>query len=228
MRKKESEFTKLAWYLIIFSIMIEIGLGLTYIFEIDEYKNNFGTITLIEGVMALMGLLLLDVIYGKPFQFKPDSRNFKKPEFDTLLRTIVILAGIMLIQVIFFLPLTIRDYEIALAITFAAPAEEVFFRGFLISIFIVMADKGDFKKYPITKKKEIAPIEILGIIISSMMFALLHINYYGNNRLMLAVFASGAFLGFAYWYWKDITACILAHLSLNMYVVYQTFYMVNF
>ena len=129
-------------------------------------------------------------------------------------------------------PLSVRDWHRALAIMFAGPAEELFFRGLMLSPFIRLG-KNDTKlkiKNPFGGGNllEISPTELLGIFISSMFFMALHINYYGDKKLLATVFISGVILGLFYLKYKDLTANILAHFALNFIVVLQSFWLIGF
>lgn len=226
-----SELTKIAWFLGILAAPTEIAIGLSYIFSDIKSDQLFGIISIIEGFFALSGLLLIDVIYGHPIDIKPDS--FKKLESNTLSRIGYIFISLLLIQILFQFPLTVRTVHKALAIIFAGVAEELFFRGLLITPFMKLGmSQEKFKLFKRPGKNgyyvEISLIEIIGILLSSIAFVALHFNYYGNLSLMLTVFVSGIILGFFYQKDKDITANILAHLLLNTWVVIQTFYMLSF
>lgn len=227
---KNSEHTSLGWYLGILAVFFEIYIGLTYILSPED--QYFAIMTIAEGGFALAGLLFIDAIYGKRIQFKPD--HFKKPEGATFLRMIYILGTLTVLQILMQFPLTVREWHRALAIVFAGPAEELFFRGLLLTPFIIMG-RNDVKlriKNPIKGKNkyllEITPTEIAGIILSSMVFMVLHINYYGNITLLITVFLSGVVLGLYYIKYRDLTANILAHFLLNLIVVGQSFFLINF
>ncbi|MCP6718932.1 MAG: CPBP family intramembrane metalloprotease [Patescibacteria group bacterium] len=222
----ESVNTRISYLTILLAIIFQFFLTFKYVGSLNPEEQFFGTITLIYVIVAVVGLFLTDPLLGQPFKIKP---RFKKSDPSTFLRAIAIFLIIVLIQVFLMrIPLTIQDTERALAIVFAAPAEEVFFRGFLISLFIVISRGTGFKKYKLPGNREITITEIIGMIISSLVFAYLHTNYYRNPNLMLIVFISGLVLSFFFWYWRDLTANILAHMFLNIWVVGQYFWMVNF
>jgi len=220
-----SELTTIAYYLGVITIIIEFGLGFMYIFSENVVEQNFGILTMLEGSFALFGLYMIDLIYGNPVKLKPD--NFKPLHRNTGFRTIIILFTLVMIQLVMqVVPITIREVDRAMAIMFAGPAEELIFRGFIISVFIILGK--DTQKYKIWKDKEISPIEIFGILLSSMLFAVIHVNYYGDFRIIISVFFSGLALGFLYWWWRDLTACILAHFLFNIITVAQSFYLLTF
>ncbi len=227
---KYSEHTQLGWGLGALAIFFEFYIGLTYVFSSDTYARTFGILTIIEGGFALTGLIFIDVINGKQLQIKPDY--FKPPETATLKRTVFILGALSILQIVMQFPLSVRDWHRALAIMFAGPAEELFFRGLMLSPFIRLG-KNDTKlkiKNPFGGGYllEISPTELLGIFISSMFFMALHINYYGDKKLLATVLLSGVILGLFYLKYKDLTANILAHFALNFIVVAQSFWMIGF
>jgi membrane protease YdiL (CAAX protease family) len=130
-------------------------------------------------------------------------------------------------------PLTVRTFDKALAVMFAGPSEELFFRGLLLTPFIKWG-KDDYKfeiANPISTKRKILSIsivEIFGITFSTLAFTFLHINYYGNPTLLLIVALSGIVLGLVYQKYQDLTANILAHFFLNLIVTIRIFGQLTF
>jgi membrane protease YdiL (CAAX protease family) len=227
---KYSEHTKIGWYLGALAILFELSIGFSYLLPKED--RAFGIITVIEGAFALTGLLFIDVIYGKKLQLKPDY--FKPSDPKTFLHTVYILGAITIFQIIIMQsPLSVRGWHRALAIMFAGPSEELFFRGLLLSPFMKGKGFGDELKIknPFNQKKyllEITIIQIVGIIFSSFAFTILHINYYGDRKLLVAVFGCGIILGLFYQKYKNLTANILAHFALNFIFVIQSFWLINF
>ena len=222
--KQVSEFTKITWYLGVLAVITEIGIGFMYFTSIDSSERYFGIMTLIEGFTGFLGLLTIDVIHGKPFNFKPDL--FRDNDPRTIGNTITIGVCLVVLQIILQFPLTVRIFYLASAILFAGVVEELFFRGFLLAVFIRMGEND--KKLHIYKDYYISPTEIFGIFVSSLSFMVLHVNYYSDLTLMIMVFFSGVILGFFYCIFRDLTANILAHLGVNLIMVLQTFVFVNF
>lgn len=220
--------TKLSFYLILIAGIVEFTIGIRYVFSTESFDQTFGAISILEAIFAFFGLWLPDVLLYRQFHLKP--KEFRPLEVSTtFMRSIIILATLVLIQFLFqFVPMTVRKYDKALAIAFAGPAEEALFRGLIITMFIVVGM--DSTKYVITKKVAISAIEVFGIILSAVLFTVLHRNYYSMPNLLMAIFFSGIALAFFYWYpkWRDLTACILAHFALNMWTVFQSIVMVTF
>ncbi|MFX0023768.1 MAG: CPBP family intramembrane glutamic endopeptidase [Candidatus Hermodarchaeota archaeon] len=204
-----------------------LAFGIQFFIGIRHFNEKFGQLCILESIFALSGVFLLDLIHGKSIY----PKMFKKIHGNLLFRTIIIFIVIALIQFIFqVVPLTVRDVETALAIVFCGVSEELFFRGIIMEPFFLMG-KHDTQKFkigfPFGKPKEISFYEIFGIFLTSALFTIFHVNYYGNPSLILMVGFGGLWLVFAYWFWKDITACILAHFLLNIIFVAQ-FYRVWF
>ncbi|MCP4651527.1 MAG: CPBP family intramembrane metalloprotease [PVC group bacterium] len=229
--RNRSTHTKIGFFLGLIAVLVEMYLGIMYLFSTDASDQQFGQLTLMEGFFALIGLYAIDVVSGRKVGIKPD--DYEPLHKYTFMRMLVILLTIIVIQVIFQMaPLTVRDVDRAMAIMFAGPAEELFFRGLMISLFVAIG--ASFPGYVIRRKssgkeeKTISPMEIMGIFLSSILFAFMHTNYYADIGVILSVFVSGIALGFFYWWWRDLTANILAHFLLNIITVAQVFWLVSF
>jgi len=123
----------------------------------------------------------------------------------TMLRALIILGACMITQVIGQIAFTISTLEQVLYYVFAAVAEELFFRVFLLSLVI------RFKTPPL--------IKIIAIVLQALIFTIMHRNYYSNLAMMFSVFVGGVILGAFFVWWKDPTANILAHFFLNLIAV---------
>ena len=171
-------------------------------------------INILEGFFALSGILFIDLIRTERLTFP--FRNYKefKP-FPILLHTSVILLTVVIIQfVLLRVPFTIDQVEFALSIVFASVAEELFFRGVLISL---------FKKLGVLMQptSRYSFFGFFGIILSGLIFAVIHTNYLGNPAMFLSVLLGGFALGFFYFFWDNLTANILAHFIVNIIAVGQ-------
>ena len=220
----ESTHTVLSHWFVVIAVGIEIFLGIKYINEL------IGQLCMLEAVFGLSGLLLLDPFHGKDFTLYP--KKFKPIHKNTFYRFVITFSVIVVIQFIFQIIPLVTSTDMALGIVFAAVCEEYFFRGvllepafksgFKVKDKITVWTYGSVKKKP---KKQISLIEIGAIILGAVVFASMHVNYYGDDRLLLMVFVGGLWLGAIYWWNKDLTAVILAHFLLNIVFVYQ-FYMI--
>lgn len=219
----KSIFSKIAFWLIISAIGIQLYLGLRHVGDSDVAGSTFGTMCLIEALIGGVGLFFTDIIRDNRFP----PKNYRKITLNTIIISFATFIVIAIVQlVIFAVPLTIRDEEMAFAIAFAAPVEEVFFRAFILSIFVRFG-YDDEEKIKIPILGVVSIIEILGFGFSAIAFAALHVNYYGDFRLLLVVFIGGIILAIVYWRFRDLTACIFAHFMLNLIVVYQNFFILN-
>jgi len=229
--KNTSKLTRIDWFLGLLAFLTGTILGLSYMFATSESDRMFGFITFLEGTFALLGLLMIDVIHGRRFDLYPDQ--FRPLSFDMLYPLLINMGGLMLIQLLSQFPLTVRTWHRALAIMFAGPSEELFFRGFMLAPFIRWGED-DFKyeiKNPLSKRKKIISIsiiELFGITLSATAFTFLHVNYYDTPKLLIVVAISGVFLGLVYQKYQDLTANILAHFFLNTIITIRVFGVLTF
>jgi len=220
----ESTHTVLSYWFCVIAVGFQFSIG---ILHIDEF---FGQMCVVEGVIGLSGLLLLDLLHTGKMTIYP--KPFKKIHPNTFFRSVITFGVIALIQFLFqIIPLITRE-EMALAIVFCSVCEEYFFRGMLLEIPFRIGEKSKDKfivwRYKDKPPKEMSYIELGSIVLSAIIFALFHVNYYSQPRLLLMVFVGGCWLGLVYWWNKDLTSVILAHFLLNIIFVYQTFWMVMF
>jgi membrane protease YdiL (CAAX protease family) len=230
-RKEESVYQKGRSFTQVGIIMAVIAVFGLFIIGIRHF-DTWGKINILEGFFALFGLVGLDFIKTREFNF---GKPYKKFEMYTVGRFILILAFVVIIQFFSQIAFTIENVELALTIVFASIAEEIFFRAVLISIFLEIDEKirpFDQKKIidiPVFGKTNlnIRVFGIAGIIVSSLFFAGIHTNYYDNPAMLLAVFLGGLAFGVFYYIWEDLLACILAHFIMNIIAVWQSGLLVN-
>jgi membrane protease YdiL (CAAX protease family) len=223
-----SKYTRIGYYITLIAAVVQGYLWFAHFQDTtDEYTQYFTYIALYECLFAIAGLLFYDPLNHRGFHLRKKKIGYTPLSAWLLVRVIVIMGGLFVIQFsVQFIPMTIKDYEISLAVIFAGPCEENFFRGILISIVILTFSKYSYKFRLFGK--EISLLVIFGIFLSSIAFAMLHVNYYGDIRLLLGTLLCGLWLGFTYWRWEDLTANIMAHFLLNLIVVLQSFWLVNF
>ncbi len=215
---KESVHTSLSYWICVMAVGIQFFLGLKNI------SASFGQLCIVEGLFGLMGLTLLDPLHGKK---KLYPKPFKKLHENLFIRFVITFGVIAAIQFIFQIIPLITSTEFALAVVFAAPCEEYFFRGILQEPTFRLGRKAkpDQKftvlRYKNKPPKEMAYVELGGIILSAVIFAAFHVNYYNQTNLILMVLVGGLWLGFVYFWNKDITAVILAHFLLNIIFIFQ-------
>lgn len=216
---KESVHTPITYWFGIIAVGIEFFLGFRHI------DSLFGQLALVEAFFGLSGLLILDFIHGTRGIY---PKKFKKIKGEIVFRFAITFGVIAGIQFLFQVIPLITSTEMAMAIAFAAVCEELFFRGVLMEPFFRYA-----KKIPRSQKiriwknkktgeiKEITYLEIFGIMMNGIIFSFFHINYYGNPNLIFMVMFGGSWLAGAYFWWKDLTASMLAHFLLNIIFIYQ-------
>jgi len=215
----------MGYYLTVFAVVIQGYLWISHFQDTDDYGQYFAYIAGIECLFALSGLLLYDVINKRGFHLKP--KHFTPLSGSLLIHIVVILAGLAFIQAtVQFIPMTVKTPEIALAVVFAGPSEENFFRGVLISIIIMSFSKVGFKIRIF--EKEISIWVLFGIVLTSIAFGAIHANYYNDFSLLLGTVLCGFWLGITQWYFDDLTAAILAHFILNLIVMWPTIYLIFF
>lgn len=213
---KESVHTPISYISGVMAVVVQFVVGFRHL------DVKFGQMCVFLGFLALIGLIFLDLIHGRPLY----PKKFKEIHPNLIIRVLIIFGVIAVIQIIFqVIPLTIREAEYAMAVVFCAPAEELFFRGILLEPFFRMGKNN--QDIRITSKKSISYIEIMGIFLSGIFFAIYHTNYYNNPRLIGMVIGGGLWLGFMYYWYRDLTALILSHFLLNIIFIIQTVYMVN-
>lgn len=215
---KESVHTSLSYPFLALATGIQLVLGLR------RLDTLFGQLCIVEFLFGLSGLLILDPMHGtKPFRIYP--KPFKKISPNLFIRFVITFGVIFLIQLIFQIVPMITSTEFAIAVAFAAPLEEYFFRGIIMEPAFRLGRKSKQKfivmRYKKKPPKEMSYIELGGIILSGCVFALFHVNYYSQPRLMAMVLVGGWWLALVYFWNKDLTSVILSHFLLNIIFIYQ-------
>ncbi len=213
----ESVHSKLGFSLGLISIIILFYIGFPYIFEADRFYIQNGIIAIFESVFAFIGLFFTDILICEKIQFR---KKLKDDHIYSLICAIYLFLILGIIQKILGgFSFAISDTEIDLLIILSAPAEELFLRGFILSIFIRFNKNSKFKA-KFSEKKQLSILPVIGIILSSILFVRIHVFDYSNISFLLQLFLGGIFLGIFYWFTHDLTACILAHLFNNIWAVY--------
>ena len=226
--------------MVVIAIIIQLFIGIPHLNDVDPVGARFGTLTVLEATLGLLGLFFIDPIRSLGFRLRPKKDEWQPIDMYSGYTLMVAFPLNILLQLIVVIPLTIRDYEMALAIVFAAPCEEVFFRGVLMSLFMrgdqiwdklpkvkVLNQKRDEYGKILHQEKYISILTASGIFISSLIFALFHVNYYDDWRLMAMVFLGGVVYATVFLIWERLTGCILAHLGINIIATIQMFWLVR-
>ena len=156
------------------------------------------------------------------------QKTFKKSSWHTLYITfimfvsyVLIFLGVIAINLIFNPDLEINlfqsgDFSQEQISGLVTPfAEELFFRGFIISCFISASYKSSHFRFKI-KRYNISLIAIMGVIVSTIMFARIHVVYYDEPLKMQGLIVVGLVLGFYFMLWRDLSACVLCHFFINV------------
>lgn len=213
----KSIHSKLGFTLGLISMIIIFYIGYPNVFEVDNFYRHSGILVMFESTFAFIGLFFTDILSGEKTIFRT---KLKDDHIYSLIFAIFLFAILGLIQTLLgVFSFTISDTEIDILIILAAPAEELFFRGFIVSIFISF-NKNVKDKSKFFEREQLSILPVIGIIISSIFFTRIHVFHYDNISFLLATFIGGLFLGFYFWFTQDLTACILAHLFNNITAVY--------
>lgn len=205
--KESRSFTRIVFVLSLFAIVVLFFIGVRHL-------DTYGRINILEGLFALSGIFMIDFIRTNDFALPYQNYKPFKP-ISVLLHTSIMLFSVVLIQfVVLRVPFVIDKVELALSIVFVSVAEELFFRGVIISGFKKM---GEFFE----PKSRITIMGIVGIVVSSVFFALIHQNYYDDPNMFIGVLVGGFAFGIGYFIWDDLTSNILAHFILNLIAVGQ-------
>jgi len=214
---EDSIFDVFGFYIILIAGVILLIIGVRHINDIDSFGALWGRLCLMEAGFAfigLIGVITINAFVNEEFRIIP---KFKKFDLKTIMRAFFLFGIIYSVQVIFqMVPLTIESLEMGIGIVSAGPSEESLFRGFMLLLFIEMGKK----------KPEYKPIfDIIGSVSSSLIFAMIHVNYYGNIENLGIIFVSGLVYSIFVLKWKDLTACILAHFFINAWSVGQWWFL---
>lgn len=201
---KEPVHTIISFTMVLLGNLVMLYFGIRHISDEPEWsKSAFMQFAL--GFIGLMGTQLI----AEQSIFPQDKNNFKSVDLNTGIRAIIIGFLGMGIQLISKQAFSFTILEQAVYFVFAAITEEVFFRGFILSIFI---------KLDQTKMK-FSPVKLVGVLVQAIGFAAIHQNYYNNLPMLISVFVGGLMLGFIYLIWEDLTANILGHFIINVIAV---------
>jgi membrane protease YdiL (CAAX protease family) len=195
-------FTMLDRFLVIITALVMFVLFLLH-FQIEE-DRPWATYTVMMLTFAVSGYLGTQITFQRPI-----GKVKYQIELKTTVRGTIILGSLFLIQLISNLVLSFTTVEQALYYVFAAVAEEVFFRVFLLSVAIRLMKQWDLP--PMTKH--------VSNVVQATAFAAIHQNYYHNFPMLVSVFFGGILLGYFFLWWRDPTANILAHFVLNVIAV---------
>jgi membrane protease YdiL (CAAX protease family) len=208
-KQQKHAFTAIDLALIYPAMLVMWYLALRY------WGDVWAQFALMLAAMVTGGYIILRVRYGDPLFPTKRSRRWDwataKPDRKLPMHAGIIAATLLVIQVIGgeLAKLTFTAAEEAMYFAFAAPCEEVFWRGLLISVLLLLG-KGIMVKG-------------FAIIVTAAGFALTHQSYWSDWTAMFVVVASGIALGAFYVQWQDLTASILAHFLVNIFILVMTY-----
>lgn len=176
--------------------------------EADREWVNYSFYMLFFNIIGFTTLPFIQGTYDKK-EFNISAFFEKKAlSLSSALKALIIGFSLILIQFITKFALTITDWEHAAYVVAASISEEMFFRIFLLSIFSKQVFRKNYSIF----------LPIIGIIIQSIAFTVMHVNYYDNPAMLVSVFIGGVVLGIYYYIWKDADALILGHFMVNLVV----------
>lgn len=224
----ESKHSRLSYIILIIATIGNLYLWLAHIQETTDYGEYFSYISFLEFIFCVFGLFALDPLYSRGFHFKPDQYE-PILEGNKLFRIGLTVGFLIVIQMIAkYMPLTVKDWEVALSVQFAGAGEECFFRAFIIGIFIRFTK--DNQRFNLGLIR-ISPFELIGVILSSILFGTIHVNYWNDPTLLGGTIFCGLWLGFVWVKWQDLSTNILSHFILNFLAqitLYQKFWSLIF
>lgn len=198
-------YTALAYYLIWIGVVVMGILFLSNVRNVDDLAwVKFTVYMMLFGIAGIFGP---QITYQQPLFPKRELNQFKKLDWDTGLRCIIITVVCELTQII-VAKATAYSFTIeeqALYYIFAAVVEEAFFRVLIMGA--------------VLRLKDDLNTGIIAIILQDAAFVALHQNYYSNLPMLISVAMGGLVLGIFYYIWRDATANILAHFLINLIAV---------
>jgi membrane protease YdiL (CAAX protease family) len=195
--QEELNHTKVSFTLSMIATSIMLFLGLLHYNSLG-YEGDWGKFALTQALWGYIGFFGAQIIKNQ----KIIPKVFREFDLNTGIYSVSVLAAAMLTQIITQYVFTITTTEQALYYVFSSVCEELFFRLFLINVFLQFSEKLNVK--------------IIAVITESALFAAVHQNYYNDLGMLLGVFLGGVVFGIAYIWKRDITICILAHFFLNI------------
>jgi len=201
---KDPVHTIISFTMVGMAILIMLYFGIRHISDEPDWSKS----AFMQFGLGLFGLLGSQLIAQQPV-IPQSKHNFKLANLNTGIRAIMIGFLGMGIQLISKQVFSFTILEQAVYFVFAAITEEVFFRGFILTLFI---------KLDQTKMK-FSPQRLVGVLVQAIGFAAIHQNYYNNLPMLISVFVGGLMLGFVYLIWEDLTANILGHFIINIIAV---------
>ena len=96
----------------------------------------------------------------------------------------------------------------AIALAVSSVAEELFYRGGLLPYMIAFLSN----KYGLGESESKA----IALLVQAGLFAVLHAAIYKQTQVIIALFVGGILFGLVFLWKKDLSVCMVAHLTLNL------------
>lgn len=185
------------------------GLGMAYLIFMHWADPAWFLFFVMEGsfcYVAIPGIIALDY-YGRIRGLVGISKSWKWQ--NTATHFVLILIVVLVVQKMFTqlgAVLSVNQMELFFYYVFGAICEELFFRGLVFRG--ILGYKNNLIRL------------ILGMVVSTAGFIVIHQSYWNNPLKLVIVGASGAILCLFYWFWKDLLANVTAHAFINLIVAF--------
>lgn len=206
----EAKHTNISYIMNFLAIMIMTYFGLRHLSD-DPNWSQSAFMQLGFGAIGLIGIQIASQQPIIPISMKKGKieTQFQPMSLETGIRGLAIALLGMAIQFIAAAVYSFTLLEQAVYFIFSAITEEVFFRGFLLTLFFRMDP--DKRKY--------TPFKMFAIVFQAVAFTAIHQNYYNDLPVLISVFIGGLMLGIVYLIWEDLTANVIGHFLINLVAV---------
>jgi len=219
-RRARPVHTRVSYALSWLAAAVMIWIAARHWNDADQFSAALARYAALLAAFAALGNFAVDLLDGRGLEFPPRFRELdlvgeRGLLSGTLARALLMLVVVMVVEALLVVSLrrfAVSDTELALYYIFAAVAEEVLFRGVIVTAVIRFTGRA-----------------WAAVGLSAAAFSLAHLSVYGSNpAMLLSTLVGGAVLaaGYAFVledgrlvYDPDLTAPILAHLLKNLIAV---------
>jgi len=217
---RRSVHTRVSYALSWLAAAVMVWIAVRHWDDADPFSSALARYAALLAAFAAFGNIAIDALDGRGLELPPRFRTLdlvgeRGPLSGTLARAMLMLVTIMIVEALLVVSLrrfAVSNTELALYYVFAAVAEEVLFRGVIVTAVLRFTGRA-----------------WAAVSVSAVSFSLAHLSVYGSNPAMLvstliggAVLAAGYALapeGGRLVYDPDLTASMLAHLLKNLIAV---------
>ena len=206
--EKHNITTRLSAILTFLAVGVMLYIGIRHFNDVDELGQAWGRYAFVHVIFGAVGFLFIQ--FSAQDSIIP--RKYRPMEVNTILFSGIVLLIAMGSQFIAQATYSVSTTEQALYYVFSAVTEEVFFRGFMC--YAVIRTFGNKMK-----PKTLILMKMVVIVVSGVIFAVLHTNYQWT-AMFWGVLIGGILFGTAFVFFLkyDLTAMILGHFILNLIV----------